>query len=78
MPIRLITPAWITASSKICKHDPGETRNLWTDPRHAQRRVSLVVTRLKWQVQGTHRSRLCEHPKPKQPTSANLPQGDNR
>ena len=47
--------------------DPAESRNLWHDPEHRALRDELVGKLLRWQVQGTLRSRIRPREKPQQP-----------
>ena len=47
--------------------DPGETRNLWTDPAQRERRDALSRDVLEWSVAGMHRSSLSQGRKPQAP-----------
>jgi arylsulfatase A-like enzyme len=47
--------------------DPGECQNLWHDHAHLGLREELVGKLLRWQVQGTLRSRIRPREKPQQP-----------
>ena len=47
--------------------DPTEVRNLWHDPEHRVLRDELIGKLLRWQVQGTLRSRIRPREKPQQP-----------
>lgn len=53
--------------------DPGENRNLWHAADHRALRDELVGQLLRWQVEGTLRSRLRERARPQQPMQ--LPAG---
>ena len=47
--------------------DPTEVRNLWHDREHRVLRDELIGKLLRWQVQGTLRSRIRPREKPQQP-----------
>ncbi|UCE31157.1 MAG: sulfatase-like hydrolase/transferase [Burkholderiales bacterium] len=47
--------------------DPGETRNLWRDPRLAERRDRAVAAILEWSVLGAYRAHRRPAPRPQGP-----------
>ena len=47
--------------------DAAESNNLWHDPGHRSVREELLGKLLRWQVQGTLRSRIRPREKPQQP-----------